>query len=217
LNRNKETLFSELALASKVIEHASPNITEAITELQPRPPPARSLNASICANGSISSTSPKQRFYTAAKKMLPENSHSNTDARTTPTSQEQLHYASSSPLQRIMKSISQSPDQDPSASVSKQSNHVSDLRFNDTVSAHADELFNIQLLKLEVQAMESWLVTKVCKIDQVFSILRCELIHALRNLSRMILKRSEGRGKFSLRKSRSSEIASSSFRSLQII
>ncbi len=162
VNRNKDTLFSELALASKLSEFEAPNSIEAITEFQPKPPPARSLNASL-ANGSISSTSPKQRFSIAAKKVLPDNSQGDAlgmSARPTPSS-EHLFDTASSPLKRILKSISQSPDQDPSASLFGQYGHLSELNSQDTHAVNAADLFSIQRLKMEVQAMESWLQAKV--------------------------------------------------------
>jgi hypothetical protein len=169
-DRGKEALFSEGTLASKSSEIRTSSTHESIYEFQPRPPPARSLNSSLSANGSISSTSPKQRFSVVGKRMLEDKfpggalefNEQEVVSRSTPS--EQLYQSTANSLQRSMENISQQPDQDFSGSALMQTTENSRDFYNDVLSGNATDYSSIQRLSKEVQAVDSWLRAKVSEI-----------------------------------------------------
>ena len=169
-DRGKEALFSEGTLASKSSEIRTSSTHESSYEFQPRPPPARSLNSSLSANGSISSTSPKQRFSVVGKRMLEDKfpggalefNEQEVVSRATPS--EQLYQSTANSLQRLMENISQQPDQDFSGSALMQTTENSRDFYNDVLSGNATDYSSIQRLSKEVQAVDSWLRAKVSEI-----------------------------------------------------
>jgi hypothetical protein len=181
MHRKKDAFYSDHALAS--------NFTEVNAEFQPRPPPSRLLNQSLSINGSISSTSPKQRFSVAGKKVLQDKSCIDTRelllSRSTVT--DELFQTTSNSFQRIVETISQQSNQGPSQSFSMQTSQTNDLTSKNFVYVNASDLFSIQQISIEVQAMESWIKAKVSHNFRGAICVHHPIL-TFRNLSRRISK-----------------------------
>jgi hypothetical protein len=169
IGRKKEALSSERTRAFKVSEMGSSSIFESSAEFQPHPPPARSLNTVLSANGSMSSTSPKQRFSVVGRKILEDRSRCGSlefheqQNFVGDIISEQLHQTTSNPPHQLMETFKQQPNQVPSGMFSMRTGNSSELT-KDAVSASATDLMSIQMLSIEVQAMDSWLHKKASKI-----------------------------------------------------
>ena len=178
-DRYKEARSTERAFASNMSGNGASKITESSAELQPHPPPARALNQLLPAKGSMSSTSPKQRFSVVGKKPLEDKSlggalefpgqHNVSRAITS----EQLNltaanrFFAAKPLHQLQETFSQQPNQVPSNMASMQIfDHFSDSMRDAAISAaiNAEELLSIQRLSIEAQAMDSWLQAKASKL-----------------------------------------------------
>jgi len=171
---------SKRAIPSKICESGAPSGIEA--EFQPRPPPARSLNKSLSASGNFGSTSPKQRFSVAGRK-IPQDQFERPLKTTT---SEQLSQTVPSSIQSIVKMYSQQTDQRLAEMI--QTNELSGFTSNDAVSVNAVDLADIRRLNIEVQSMDSWLRAKASFLF-LFAFHHNFLTRAIRKLSLRTLQR----------------------------